>query len=214
MTYPGLGGQQPPPPNAPAGQALLPGITPGVPPVLRITEIIITPGGVLEGIFTYSSSPPAAGTLIESASVATAGTDAYGNNYLAGHATYAPGFATALDAGYVAFYTGSLAAGWTFIGQLETDSSGDLLMVTAGGVLELSAAGAASVSGNLTVNGTLILVAPLAVTGTSDTAGLPNGQIAGTSGAQSAGTAHTHSAGSYAVTNGVHSHGPGSYEVS
>jgi hypothetical protein len=115
--------------------------------VLRITEIIITPGGALEGIFTYSSNPPAAGTLIESASVAAAGTDAYGNHYLAGHATYAAGFATALDAGYVAFYTGSLSAGWAFVAQLLTDAGGDLFLLTAGGTLELTAAGAFSVSG-------------------------------------------------------------------
>jgi hypothetical protein len=174
MTYPGLGGQQPPPQNAAPAASLVPGVTPGVPPILRVTEIIITPGSVLEGIFTYSSNPPAAGTLTESASVETAGTDAYGNHYLAGHATYAAGFATALDAGYVAFYTGSLAAGWTLTGQLETDSAGDLLLSTGGGELILSAAGNVEISGNLTVDGTLSATLS-GQTGTGLPAGSPTG---------------------------------------
>ena len=154
MTNP-LGGNPPPPLNAPppgSGAGVAPGAAAGP---LRVTEIIVTPGSVLEGIFTYSSDPPASGTLIESASVAAAGTDAYGNHYLAGHATYAANFATALDAGYVAFYTGSLSAGWTFVAQLETDSGGDLILSTAGGTLTLAASGTATFSGPVTFGGDL-----------------------------------------------------------
>lgn len=129
MTIPGQGGQVPPRPDQQylTGQQGVP-MAPGGQPVLRVTEIIVTPGSVLEGIFTYSSGPPAAGTLIESASVATAGVDAYGNHYLAGHATYQAGFATSLNGGFVAFYTGSLAAGWTFQGQLEVAAGGALVI--------------------------------------------------------------------------------------
>lgn len=181
MTFPGLGGQQPPPQNAPPAQTPVPGITPGVPSVLTVTEIVIVPGGQLEGIFTYSSKPPAAGTLIESASVAVAGTDAYGNHYVAGHATYASTFAAALGAGFVQFYTGSLSAGWTAGAVVETDGAKGLILSgtavqTPNNVLDDG-------SGNASVAGALTLGTPLAVSGTS--------------GAASAGTAHTHGAGTY-----------------
>ena len=114
MTFPGLGGQQPPPPNAPPALTPLPGITPGVPTLLTVTQLVVVPGGRLEGIFTYSSNPPAAGTLIASASVEAAGTDAYGNHFLAGTASYnnGSGIASALTAGAATFYTGTLAGGW------------------------------------------------------------------------------------------------------
>jgi len=197
MTYPGLGGQQPPPQNAAPAASLVPGVTPGVPPILRVTEIIITPGSVLEGIFTYSSNPPAAGTLTESASVETAGTDAYGNHYLAGHATYAAGFATALDAGYVAFYTGSLAAGWTLTGQLETDSAGDLLLSTGGGELTLSAAGNVEITGNLTVDG----VALGGQTGAPDGTGFFNTQGLASG---SYGSTHQHTLPDFPTATHVH----------
>jgi hypothetical protein len=199
-----LGGNPPVPLNAPppgSGTGTAAGASAGP---LRVTEIIITPGSVLEGIFTYSSDPPAAGTLIESASVAAAGTDESGNHYLAGHATYAAVFATALDAGYVAFYTGSLSAGWTFAAQLLTDTGGDLIMSAAGGTLTLSAAGTLTASGNVAVTGSLT------VNGSADTgtSGLPNGDISGSSGQinTGGGTAHTHGPGSYAVTDGMHNH--------
>ena len=141
-----LGGNPPVPLNAPppgSGTGTAAGASAGP---LRVTEIIITPGSILEGIFTYSSSPPAAGTLTESASVATAGTDAYGNHYLAGHASYAANFAAALDAGFAAFYTGSLSAGWTLAAQIETDAAGDLV---------LSASGAIQLAGAVTLGGTM-----------------------------------------------------------
>jgi hypothetical protein len=168
-----------------------------------ITGIVIT-GSTFEGTdfvidsageFFYSGTP-AAGNLVESVASA-AGVDSFGNNYIGGHATYAA-FAASLAAGFMAFYTGSLAAGWAFQSQIETDSSGDLIMETAGGTLILSAAGGVAISGSLTVGGS-------PDTGSS---GLPNGTISGSSGQinTGGGTAHTHSGGSYAVTNGVHAH--------
>ncbi len=132
---PGSGGLIPPPINAPAGQATPVGVQPGAPSqIARVTQVIVTPGGVLQGIFTYSSNPPAAGTLIESASVAAAGTDQYGNHYLAGHASYQAGFAEALNAGFTNFYTGSLAGGWAVQAGIEIDSGGDLLLFANGNI--------------------------------------------------------------------------------
>lgn len=176
MTYPGRGGQQPAPYNAPAGQAPQPGITPGVPPVLRVTEIVIVPGGALEGIFTYSSNPPAANTLIESSNVATAGTDIYGNHFLAGSSTYSTSTATTMGAGYVQFYTGSLAAGWSLAATIQTDVLGDLILASISGTIELASDATAS---NLTVSGTLS-VAGSTQTGTGLPAGTPTGAPNGT----------------------------------
>src|SRR5215472_4140874 len=62
------------------------------------------------GTFIYSG-PPAAGNLAVTDAPA-AGTDQFGNNYLAGTSNYAATTATSLNLGFVAFYTGSLAAGW------------------------------------------------------------------------------------------------------
>lgn len=190
MTYPGLGGQQQPPYNAPAGQAPQPGVTPGVPPVLRVTEIIITPGGTIEGIFTYSTRPPAAGTLIESSSVATAGVDAFGNHFVTGHASYAGNFATSLNAGFIQFYTGSLAGGWTATGSIEADTLGDIAILAAGGrsVITLNntlddGSGNATIAANLTVS----TINGSSNTGTGLPAGVPTG---GPNGGVFAG--HTH----------------------
>jgi hypothetical protein len=156
------------------------------------TDFIINSSGE----FFYSGTP-AAGNLVESTASA-AGVDGEGNNYVAGHATYAANFASSLAAGFVGFYTGSRAGGWAFAAQLSTDTGGDLIMETAGGTLELSAAGGVSISGSLTVGGS----------GDTGSSGLPNGTISGSSGQinTGGGTAHTHSGGSYAVTNGVHNH--------
>jgi hypothetical protein len=134
VTIPGAGGQVPPRPDQQTLSAQPVPVSPGGNPIARVTQIVVTPGGALEGIFTYSSNPPAAGTLIESSSVATAGTDAYGNNYLAGHATYQPGFAASLSAGFVGFFTGTDLGGWTFQAEILTDSSGDLLLEANGNI--------------------------------------------------------------------------------
>jgi len=200
-----MGGQTPPRPD----QAYTPSpgaaVAPGSTNIVRANKVIVSGPG--EGVFSYNPSA-GAGNLIATAGIAQAGTDPYGNNYLQGTATYGAGFATALIGGALLFYTGSLAAGWTFVAQLETDPGGDLFLVTAGGTLTMTAAGNVSISGNLTVSGTF---AASGDTGTptinsTSTNGLANGTISGTSGAASAGTAHTHGGGSYAVTSGQHSH--------
>lgn len=153
---PGSGGLIPPPVNAPAGQAVPIGVQPGTgSQIARVTQIIITPGAVLQGIFTYSTNPGAAGTLIESASVATAGTDQYGNHYVAGHASYGANFAAALNAGVIQFYTGSLAGGWTQAAEVEIDSSGDLFLLAASGrSVSTNSNTLDDGSGNMTVAGT------------------------------------------------------------
>jgi hypothetical protein len=162
MTIPGLGGQVPPRPDQQylTGQQGVP-IAPGGQPVLRVTEIIVTPGSVLEGIFAYSSSPPAAGTLVESSDVVTAGTDASGNHYLAGDSTYGANFATSLNAGFVGFYTGSLSAGWTLVAQVETDAGGDLILSANGTIVMTSAKFSVDSSGNVTMGPDLNLTPPM-----------------------------------------------------
>lgn len=161
MTIPGAGGQVPPRADQLVQPAQPVPVSPGGSQIARVTQIIVTPGGVLEGIFTYSSNPPAAGTLIESASVQAAGTDKYGNHFVAGHASYAGGFATSLNGGFVQFYTGSLAGGWSATGSITTDSPGDILILAAAGRSVLTnnqtlddGSGNMSVSGGLTVGGT------------------------------------------------------------
>jgi hypothetical protein len=130
MTFPGLGGQQPPPQNAsPAGQ-LVPGVQPGVTgQIIARRVIIIGAGGEL---FVYSPTA-AAGNLI--ASVAgTAGTDSYGNQFLLGIASYAIGFASAVTAGAVVFYSGTFSGGWTEQGVIFTSGTQLFLRSISGGV--------------------------------------------------------------------------------
>jgi len=191
MTIPGAGGQVPPRPDQ-AGIAQAAGQPPGVvvapggKPVTRVTQLVVTPGGVLEGIFTYSSNPPAAGTLIESASVESAGTDAYGNNFVVGHASYAGNFAASLSSGYINFYTGSLAGGWSVSGTIQTDVLGDIfLLAKTGRTVSTNnntlddGSGNMIVAGTLTVGGSSDTGAPIG-TGFFDTTGLASGSYGST----------------------------------
>lgn len=157
------------------------------------------------GEFFYSAAP-AAGNLVESVTNA-AGTDPFGNIYLNGHAAYGAGFATSMQAGELGFYLGSLAAGWTFQGDLLISLIDGHLIVN---FTNFEVAGSLTVDSNLTVTGTLT-VGGSTSTGTpsnnnTSQNGLTDGTINGTSGAASAGTAHTHPPGSFAVTNGQHTH--------
>ena len=97
------------------------------------------------GFFLYSAAP-AAGNLF--ASVTNfAGTDAFGNIYLPGSASYSTSQAVANELGVLIFYTGSLAAGWAQQGIIQADTT------NAG---QIDAQGAWEVSGNLIVQGTTI----------------------------------------------------------
>src|SRR5215472_17197759 len=130
MTYPGLGGQQLAPlHSAPAAQ-LVPGVQPGTTGQIIATRVIIV--GANGDLLVYSSLPPAAGNLIASISGA-GGTDAAGNHFVSGVASYAATFAASLNAGFVQFYTGSLAGGWTARGYLETGSLGDIIILQVSG---------------------------------------------------------------------------------
>ncbi len=190
---PGEGGLIPPPVNAPAGQATPVGVQPGTPTqIARVTQVVITPGAVLQGIFTYSSNPPAAGTLVESAGVATGGTDKYGNHFVTGHASYGANFAASLNAGVIQFYTGSLAAGWTAVGELEIDSSGDLFLLAATGrSVSTNNNTLDDGAGNMIVAGTLS-VGGSTSTGPGDNGGVTGGPSGTVNAFPAAGPNHTH----------------------
>ena len=181
------------------------------------------------GAFFYSGVP-AAGNLSFSITPAGTNADKFGNaipsdganayTFLAGPSVWS---AITIGDGVLSWWKAATQAGpWT--GEAGV---GFTFNAITGGGLTVTAAAGVSFSNNLTVGGNLVLTIPLAVTGSSATAGLTNGQISnssatagltngtinGTSGGASAGTAHTHGAGSYAVANGQHSHGAGTYAV-
>ncbi len=78
-------------------------------------KLIIEGSGGEELVY---SGAAAAGNLIGSRT-AVAGTDQYGNKYLAGDTEYGSGFAVQISAGSLNYYIGSLATGWTFIGNID-----------------------------------------------------------------------------------------------
>lgn len=106
------------------------------------------------GFFAYSPAP-GAGNLVAS-TAAAAGVDPYGDNYLEGTATYGPGYATSLNGGFVAFWTGSLSGGWTQVASVQTDASGDLILACSGtGTIQLDSA--VEAGSDVTVDGTLFV---------------------------------------------------------
>jgi hypothetical protein len=107
------------------------------------TDFIINSSGA----FFYSGTP-ASGNLISSVTN-SAGTDSFGNNYLAGPASYdnSSQIATALNAGFVAFYGGSLAGGWSALSEVAGDVAGNL-QVNAGGQLQLVGSGGVTINGS------------------------------------------------------------------
>lgn len=142
-------------------------------PVFEGPDFVINSSGA----FFYSGTP-AAGNLIGSSLVQSAGTDGFGNNYLAGTASYAATFATALNAGFIAFYAGSLAGGWTQGATILTDSSGDLILTAGGsGSIQLDSAVVFGAGGN---------------TGSGDNGGVTSGPSGTVSAFPAAGPNHTH----------------------
>jgi hypothetical protein len=136
------------------------------------------------GTFTYSSTP-AAGNLVTSDAPASTTADQFGNQVIGGGvASYGSGTASAQLAGAEAFYTGSLAGGWTLRGELIADTSGDLVS---------SFPGSLSLSGNLqaadvtasTINGS-------AATGAGDNGGVTSGPSGTVNAFPAAGPNHTH----------------------
>jgi hypothetical protein len=167
--------------NAPPGQGGILGTQPGVTgAVLVANRVIISgPGGAL---LVYSPTT-GAGNLIFSVDAA-AGTDSFGNNTLPGATTYASTFATSMNSGFIAFYTGSLAGGWTLVSSVAGDVAGNL-QANATGQLQLVGSTGVTISGTLTVNGSTS-------TGNGSNGGVTSGP-SGTVGAfPAAGPNHTH----------------------
>jgi hypothetical protein len=113
--------------------------------VLFAGNTIINPNG----IFTYSGNP-AAGNLVTSQTPAGTSQDPFGNQVIGGAVVSydnATGVATALAAGFVAFYAGSLAGGWTALSSVSGDSAGNL-QVNAASQLQLIGSGGVSINGS------------------------------------------------------------------
>ena len=126
-----------------------------------------------DALFFYTDTGSSTqGSLVCSIANA-AGTDPFGNSYLAGNASYAATFATALNAGFVAFYAGSLAAGWTLESSVAGDAAGNL-QVNATGQLQLIGTGGVTIQGS------------------ANTGACNNNLFGLTTSGASAGTAHTH----------------------
>lgn len=117
-----------------------PGVAAGNPSTIRARQVIIV--GPSQQLLVYTPTA-AAGNLVESIASA-AFVDQFGNHGLPGNASYAATFATTAAAGFVAFYSGSLAAGWTLQSSVAGDVAGNL-QVNATGQLQLIA-GAAGVT--------------------------------------------------------------------
>ena len=97
-----------------------------------VSQVIIAGSG---GELLVYSPTAAAGNLISSIA-AQAGTDSFGNHFLAGTASYSS-IACNLTGGGISFYTGSLSAGWTLSGQLQSSLLGTIFEVNTFTELEL-----------------------------------------------------------------------------
>lgn len=141
------------------------------------------------GSFTYSSAP-ATGNLIATVAPA-AGVDSFGNNYIQGIASYGSTIATQLGSGFIQFYVGSLAGGWSLVATIATDAFGDIVLSQASGhevltrnnTLDDGAGGMAVTS--LTVNGS-------SSTGSGNNGGVTSGPSGTVSSFPAAGPNHTH----------------------
>lgn len=134
MTYPGLGGQQPPPQNAaPAGQ-LVPGVQPGVTGQIIASRVIIIGSG--GDLFVYEPTAAAGNLKVSISGIVGGGTDQFGNHFVFEVGVYdnAGGFFTQLGAGFITFGTGTLAGGWTANTTVENDATGNLQLAATGGL--------------------------------------------------------------------------------
>ena len=164
--------------------------------------------GTISGgqLFIYNGNPGVGNLVLSNANPGTT-QDQFGNKVIGGAtATYGSTLANAVLGGAVLWYTGSLAGGWTFAGELTIDFSGKLIV----NFPNMEIASSLTIDTNLTVTGTASINGSGSTAAPSPNAtsnnGIANGQIAGTSGGASAGTAHTHGPGSFSVTDGHHSH--------
>lgn len=97
----------------------------------EFNSVTIRGGVVIGGTSLQYSGTPAAGNLIGSDSSA-ASTDSFGNHYVAGKASYAATFATALNGGQVIWYTGTLAGGWTSVATATALATGTAGVIITG----------------------------------------------------------------------------------
>jgi hypothetical protein len=123
MTIPGLGGQTPRRPDQQSGGGQQAAVAPGSTNVVRARLVIIS--GANTGEFLYSSSPPAAGTLVASVAPAATTTDPYGNAVVGGgfavYGTGDPGdYALLADAELLLFPVGAAAAAVVNAGSAGT----------------------------------------------------------------------------------------------
>lgn len=123
----------------------------------QIVSLIILSAALqgFSGLFAYSPAP-GAGNLTASIAAA-AGTDPYNDEYLAGLAAYGATFAAALAAGFVAFYSGSLATGWIQEASIQGDGAGHLILDALTSIQLVSLAEANS---DFIVDGTLFVGGP------------------------------------------------------
>jgi hypothetical protein len=141
------------------------------------------------GFFAYSPAP-GAGNLVTSIAAA-AGTDPYSDHYVAGTATYGPGYATALVAGAVVFYTGSLAGGWTQVATIAIDAFGDLALLAGAGRSTITTNNTLDDgAGNMAVSG--LTVAGSSNTGSGNNGGVTSGPSGTVNAFPAAGPNHTH----------------------
>jgi hypothetical protein len=119
--------------------------------VFQGTDFIINSSGAF-----YYTGTPAAGNLSTSSVPRTAGgTDSFGNHWLPGMSTYAATDATQLADGYINFYTGSQAAGWSLKSTLQFTGVG--IVVLSGGLITQNNT-LDDGSGNANIAGSLIAV--------------------------------------------------------
>lgn len=185
-TFPGMGGT----PDMPAGYIRpdLPGVSAGSNNIVVARRVIIIGSG--GELLVYSPSA-GAGNLRESIASA-AFIDQYGNHGVSDTASYGSNVASALHGGFIQFYNGSLAAGWTSASSVSDDGSGDLFLAPAAGKIVKAnlntlddGFGNATITGTLSVNGSTS-------TGAGDNGGVTSGPSGTVNAFPAAGPNHTH----------------------
>lgn len=108
------------------------------------------------GAFYYAGTPAAGNLSTSSVPGTTGGTDASGNHYLPGTTAYGAASATQLADGFITFYAGSQAAGWTAKSTLQFTGVGIVLLSggleTGSNVLD-DGSGGANIAGSMIVQG-------------------------------------------------------------
>jgi hypothetical protein len=225
-TYPGLGGQQPPPQNAsPAGQ-LIPGIQPGTSSSVVQARLVIVSGptGVIEGIFVYApgTTPGPGNTPI--AAMTNGTTDPFSNTVKPQISSQSGGQYASLTGAVLQFLatltqfqaaqigTGAIQGQLFLTSGLQTNVDvGSSVAVqssaAAGGssTIALSAA-VTQVVNSLTVGGNATITGTLSVNGSTSTGGPDNTGFFNTQGLASGsyGSTHQHTLPSFPTSTHAH----------